>query len=101
MFFLNDIEDGTHVRYNYEDEKVASLFVKNGMPEGNNVWYHPNGCEKVIGDFVDGKCEGYFYSFWENGFVKEVREHENDKLVGVIEKYSSNGDLIEIVDCNR
>ncbi|MDR2972521.1 MAG: hypothetical protein LBU83_11435, partial [Bacteroidales bacterium] len=84
---VNFFDDGTpqHVLY-YNIKGEDSILVK-------SIEYHPNKTVYIEGGFKNGKREGEWKSWYENGNVWSVGTFKEDVQVGTTTTYYENGNL--------
>lgn len=109
--FMQDVKEG-YSRYYYPDGKIKQEipFVK-GLEQGFGKEYTSNGIiitltEYKRGFIVDrlrinrkdgnGKRQGRWYTFYEQGGLKSEVTYKDDKKNGYFKEYAENGDLLKI-----
>lgn len=111
----------------YDNGQLESVaIVKKGTYNGPFFYYYENGTLKQEGTYIENSMEGDLKTYYKNGQLKEtvtmqntmeqgpyVEYHENGELKakgqykdgdqrhGIIEIYSSEGEFIKKLDCNR
>ena len=71
--FSDEIVNGK-VFQMFGDMKVPLGKMKDGKKEGKWTWWYENGQKKVEGTFKDGKQVSKCTYYYKDGSVKEVRE---------------------------
>jgi antitoxin component YwqK of YwqJK toxin-antitoxin module len=66
---------------------------KNGKQEGSWVGYHENGQLLNKGSFKNGLREGPWVGYWENGQLSSKGDYKNGKEEGSWVSYWNNGQL--------
>ena len=72
-------------------DKQGSL--KNGKKEGTWVYYHENGQLGAKGNYKNGKSEGTWTDYHTNGQLWSKGNYKNGRLDGVWVVYSRDGQL--------
>lgn len=72
-----------------ENYKINFISVKDGPYEE----YWPSGSVKFRCIWIDGKREGVFQKFFENGVVEQTGEFHNDLIEGTLSVFYPNGTL--------
>ena len=67
--------------------------LKDGKPEGHWIEYYENGQLNFKGNFKDGKRDGLSELYYENGQLWLKRTEKDGKLEGLYEYYYENGQL--------
>jgi antitoxin component YwqK of YwqJK toxin-antitoxin module len=67
--------------------------IKNGKKEGSWVTYHENGQLKEKGNFKNGRWYGPWVSYWKNGQLLLEGTYENGFSNGPAVSYHKNGKL--------
>lgn len=79
----------------YENGNLSSYcIVKNGIKNGDLVYFYPNGQVKAIRQIVDNAAEGIQKEFYENGALKRVENRVLGRLESFI-NYDEYGKIIE------
>ena len=78
-------------KYLYQVEGIGSY--KDGKPEGEWKWYHENGKLETIASFKDGKAEGEWKWYHENGKLETIGSFKGGKAEGEWKSYYKNGQL--------
>ena len=69
-------------------------FIKNGKMEGSWIGYWDNGQLSYKGEYKNGKREGSWISYWDNGQLKSKGNWKNGKTEGSWISYYDNGQLM-------
>ena len=69
--------------------------IKNGKKEGPWIRYHDNGQLELKGTYKDGKREGPWVSYYKNGQLESKRTFKNGKLEGPWVRYLPDGSVSE------
>lgn len=78
--YIHDLRASTHTEW-YEDSTVRCIVgIKHGFKDGNFTAYYPNGTVKMKGQFRDGKREGVWRLFAEDGKIILRRTYQRDKI---------------------
>ncbi len=72
--------------------KIQGWF-KDGKEDGKWIAYHDNGQLYYKGEYKDGKQEGVWVGYWENGQLDYKGEYKNGKREGEWVQYWNNGQL--------
>ena len=83
----------TDVPFTGEVEGNEQGSLKDGKREGPWVWYHENGQLFGEGGYRDGKEEGLMVWYYENGQLFLKGEYKDGKREGPWVKYHDNGQL--------
>jgi antitoxin component YwqK of YwqJK toxin-antitoxin module len=75
---------------------VILLFTSSGVCLAKTVKKHyPNGAlQAVTGYNGKGVRHGRYTTYWANGKVMERGTYKNGKLVGLVRRYSIDGELL-------
>jgi len=109
--FKNDVKDG-YTRYYYTDGrlKLEVPFVK-GMEQGYGKEYAPDGTIITLTEYKKGFIvdrlkinrrdknnlkQGKWFSFYDNGNIKQEGSYREDLKDGYFKEYTENGDLLKI-----
>ena len=109
--FKNDVKDG-YTRYYYTDGKLKLEvpFVK-GMEQGYGKEYAPDGTIITLTEYKKGFIvdrlkinrrdknnlkQGKWFSFYDNGNIKQEGSYREDLKDGYFKEYTENGDLLKI-----
>ena len=66
---------------------------KNGKPEGEWIEYYENGGLLSKGNYKNGELDGEFLYYYENGQLKEKGNFKDGKKEGEYLNYYQNGQL--------
>jgi len=75
-------EKGENLKYLLDDQKPYTGWVKQ---------IHKNGQIIMLGQFKDGKPDGYFISWYENGQTESLLQAKNGKRDGLMAMWYENG----------
>ncbi|MGE8000555.1 toxin-antitoxin system YwqK family antitoxin [Lysinibacillus sp. NPDC093190] len=79
----------------YENGNLANYYmVKNGIKNGEMVYFYPNGQVKEIKHIDKNTLEGIQKEFYENGILKLVENRVLGRLVS-FKKYDVQGNVLE------
>ena len=67
--------------------------IKNGKAEGEWTHYYENGQLMSTGNYKNGKQEGEWFVYYGNGQLMYKGNYKNDKKEGEWVHYSKNGNL--------
>lgn len=86
--------DGQRWMQFYSTMALRSVgMVRNGMRDGVWTFYHANGNKQSECTFVNGKEEGDYRVFRDNGVPYYVGRYHNGQRIGTWEIYNSDGTL--------
>ena len=95
LFISCNKEHKLYVYYPSGKLRTMSVFpTKEDMKTGENgiiTHYYESGNVRTIGIKEKGMLNGYYFAFYENGMLNNVKKYKNDTLHGVLKKYSSHG----------
>ena len=77
------------------DEGLARGSIKNGKKEGYWETYWENGQLFIKGSFKNGKKEGSWELYWDNGRLFKKGNYKNDFKEGYWEDYNRDGTVFE------
>ena len=80
-------------KYIWEDEKYYIGEVKNNIPNGRGIKYHPKGNILYEGNFINGKFEGNGKYYYDDGKCF-IGEFKNGLRNGKGIEYYKNGNII-------
>ena len=69
--------------------------MKNGKKDGSWIGYFDNGQLHYKGEYKNGKREGSWLSYWANGKLKSKGNYKNDNLEGSWIYYNEDGTIWE------
>lgn len=100
LFEISEILDGVPYGkvwlYN-SDESLESIYhTRNGMKEGEETLFYPNGKKKLIISWHEDKIHGVVKSYYSNGTQMSQRDMANNKQQGFLTSWYKNGDLMLI-----
>ena len=84
----------TNVPFTGEISGIQSGKFKNGKRDGEWFYYHENGQLKTKGNLKDGKQDGLWEQYYGNGQLKFKGIYKDGKIDGLEEHYHKNGRLI-------
>ena len=76
--------------------KVTEIYkgsIKNGKREGAWISYYDNGQLHFKGNYKNGKREGAWILYWNNGQLYSKRNYKNGKKEGAWVEYEKDGTL--------
>jgi antitoxin component YwqK of YwqJK toxin-antitoxin module len=80
--------------YDLEQNKLKEEYYEvDGKKEGVYKSYRENGQLLHICNYFDDKLNGEFKSYWEDGELFEIINYVNDKIEGEYKAYWGNGEL--------
>lgn len=68
---------------------------KDGVLDGDKVWFGNDGTVGMREKYVAGKKEGDQITYHINGNVRSITPYKNGRIEGVVEWYDTNGLLVE------
>ena len=68
---------------------------KNGVLDGDKVWFGNDGTVGMREKYENGKRNGYQITYHLNGNIRSIIPYKNGKIEGIIEWYDINGLLVE------
>lgn len=85
----------------YRDDANQSIdsriHCENGMPDGKEIGYHPNGVVSSERTWVKGKKEGEFHSYYpQKGELEQAGQFVNNYPDGLWTHYHRNGQVHEL-----
>jgi len=97
---MTEKKNGTIISYfkDYNQFYNYNCFIFNGKKEGKYKLFNEDGQLSEIYYFKNGIKEGEFKSYYENKKILRSFNFINDKIKGEYRKYHENGQLLEI--CN-
>lgn len=66
---------------------------KNGKREGSWTGFHDNGQLRFKGDYKKDKREGSWVSYWDSGQISEKGDYKNGRQVGLWTSYLFQGEF--------
>ena len=89
--YSGDKKNGLSVKY-YPDSSVAEkLYYKNDIKHGEWLKYYPDGTLTLRTSNVDGRLNGKFEAFFENGKPEMTGQYKNDLREGLWIIYRKDG----------
>ncbi len=80
--------------FNDQLKLKESASYKNGLLEGENTTFYPNGQLSMKGFYKDGNLHGEYLYYTENGALKQKKYFEDGKLSGTYKSYFNVGEEI-------
>lgn len=71
---------------------------KDGVLDGDKVWFGNDGTVGMREKYVDGKKEGDQITYHINGNIKSIIPYKNGKIDGIVEWYDKTGLLVDESD---
>lgn len=94
-YFKNDERDKTWKFYDEETGLLSSIEnYKNGMLEGRQFYYYPNGKLKLRSFYDRNKKFGTWISYFESGKPKIIARHYDDENLVIITSFEENGKIL-------
>ncbi|MAD11452.1 MAG: hypothetical protein CMC04_01855 [Flavobacteriaceae bacterium] len=86
---------GNILWYAYKDKNIITIKVsyKDGKREGEYLEYYENGQLRFKRNYKDGKLEGEYLIYYESGQLKKKNNYKNGKRDGENIHYWENGQL--------
>tara|TARA_B100000902_G_C26563890_1_gene553192 strand:+ start:44 stop:547 length:504 start_codon:yes stop_codon:yes gene_type:complete len=72
--------------------------LQDGKAEGEWSYFHDNGQVYQRKNFRQGRLDGDFVSFYYDGSLCQKSVYENGKLLGALERYHRNGEIWSVED---
>ena len=79
----------------YEGVEIGAL--KNGRPDGKWVGYHENGQLSWKGEYQNGELEGQVVSYHDNGQLDSKGDYKRSKREGTWVYFSEDGSKIKFL----
>lgn len=76
-----------------DSQKIEEGYYKNGKKEGKWISYFNNGKTKQILNYKNGNPDGLTFFYFKNGNIRESGTWRNNRWVGDYKLYYSNGNL--------
>jgi antitoxin component YwqK of YwqJK toxin-antitoxin module len=94
--FRNGKWDGPYVDYHSNGRVFAKGTYKNGIKEGEWVWYDVYGerFPDISGTYKNGKQEGSRIGYFKNGLLRQKGNYKNGNREGPWAYYYENGQLM-------
>lgn len=76
----------------FKNDQIQAIITYNAADilDGVAVYYHPNGLERSILNYVNGKANGTIEDYYPNGNLERIGFLFDDKAEGVFEYYYPN-----------
>jgi antitoxin component YwqK of YwqJK toxin-antitoxin module len=71
-------------------------FKFNGKKEGEYKSYYENGRPDMVRNYKNGKVEGEYKSYYENKQLEIIYNYKDGKLEGKYKMYYDNGQIKEV-----
>ena len=68
---------------------------KNGVKDGDWVWYQENGQSSLKNNYKNGKAEGAYFSYYEDGQLSFKGNYKNGKKEGAFVSYHEDGTVFK------
>jgi antitoxin component YwqK of YwqJK toxin-antitoxin module len=97
--FYNNIRTGEWVSYSDSGNRYVTYEL--GKENGPFRYLYPNGSIKVSGTNLDGKAEGQYSVFHENGVLQQLSIYKNGKINCYRKTYDEQGRILnegQIID---
>ncbi len=93
--FLNGIPEGEIIVFNEKDHYIQrSFFLKQGLKEGEEKIFYPNGQIKTSLHWHEGILQGPITTWYENGEKESQREINENQKEGLCSIWYPNGQLM-------
>ena len=79
--------------FNEDGKKLFVVQYVNGQRDGLMIRYYPSGARELLATYNDGKLEGEFTGWFEDGQVGRKRSYKNGVLLSLA-NYYPNGQII-------
>ncbi len=93
--------NGKAFNYNSKGVLVSEINYKNDELDGDEIYYYQGKRPSTILKNTEGKANGIFTSFYENGKVSKSGMLENGKGLGKWEEYFNNGKISSVYHYNN
>lgn len=87
--YLEGRYDGRFVGFDYDGDEIGSFQIRRGT--GPWKLWHASGAVAQTGTYKDGKKEGTWVSFYENGKKSQEGQFESDLEVGLFRWWAPDG----------
>lgn len=102
--FVTGKKDGLQTRYFTDGKKKSEILFDHDQYHGKYIEYFPNGGFKVIGKYFEGKADGSWVYYHEDGEVHFKEEYSLGKRISMQkmngefkEYYEDNNDILKEV----
>jgi len=93
--YVNNIRDGMATNFYAVSGKVNSTLVyKDGIKEGDEIWYYESGKPYRVTPYIKGFANGIQKYYYEDGRLKAELPMKNGKPGVGLKEYQYNGTLI-------
>jgi len=79
-------------RFSDGQPKITGAYV-NGKAEGTWTWWYENGKKMTEGNFIEGKRNGIWQTWYEGGQKKSESIYVDDRLNGLCTQWYKNGKM--------
>lgn len=93
-----------YLKYKYYKNGEIQIFPSKGIGEhlhGEALWYHPDNTLKVKVNYIEGKAEGSFLSYYPTHQPQCICYFENDKREGMQLFHWDNGQLSTKIEYHK
>lgn len=91
--YAGNKKNGVSLRYYKNKTLSEKLFYENDVKTGPWTQYYPDGKECLKANYIDGKLEGKFEVFFDNGKPEFAGQYKNDARNGIWIRYNRNGSV--------
>lgn len=81
---LGYYENGSLMTVEYKDENEKTIFKSE---------YYENGNPYVKADYVDGRLEGIYKIYWDNGYLRKIAVIDKGRINGFVLSFDRSGQL--------
>jgi antitoxin component YwqK of YwqJK toxin-antitoxin module len=93
--YVNNIKDGMATNFYPISGKVNSTLVyKNGIKEGDEIWYYESGKPYRVTPYIQGYAEGMQKYYYEDGKLKAEVPWKKGKPGTGLKEYNKDGSII-------
>jgi antitoxin component YwqK of YwqJK toxin-antitoxin module len=93
QYFKNSIAEGTWINYNSSNEQNFVRNFKNGLLEGEMIYYYENHWAKEYeGTYLKGKLHGKSINYFKSGKIQKYEEYKNGITI-LSKSYYEHGQL--------
>jgi antitoxin component YwqK of YwqJK toxin-antitoxin module len=94
--YNNNIMDGTATNYYAKSGKINSTFTyKQGIKEGDEIWFYESGKQYRVSPYIHGKIEGIQKHYYEDGKLQAEVEYKNGFPGTGLKEYKPDGSLVK------
>jgi len=88
IFYSCNADTGNVKMEYYSKNQIKSIkHYKDGIQDGEAIFFYPSGNVKGRISFFKGNIDGYAYNFYPSGCLEKYRRYKNGKEVGTGEDY--------------